>query len=116
MISKYAFAKNVSYSAQKIVSKDSITLPLFPLKSFSFQQSKGEKRTHTHSQVYTNTQQSCACVCVCEPVSRTMPMKTGYIQAITKRFPIEFRFSSRMLILTNRKCVQSAFRKCLVYG
>lgn len=109
MISKYAFAKNVSYSAQKIVSKDSITLPLFPLKSFSFQQSKGEKRTHTHSQVYTNTQQS-----VCEPVSRTMPMKTGYIQAITKRFPIEFRFSSRMLILTNRKCVQSAFRKCVV--
>lgn len=64
MISKYAFAKNVSYSAQKIVSKDSITLPLFPLKSFSFQQSKGEKRTHTHSQVYTNTQQSCVCVCV----------------------------------------------------
>lgn len=61
MISKYAFAKNVSYSAQKIVSKDSITLPLFPLKSFSFQQSKGEK-THAHTAKYILTHNKVLCV------------------------------------------------------
>lgn len=96
-LSVYVFAKNVSYSYRRLFPKIQSLCYYSHTANFFYAATTTIEKTDTYNKVYPLR-------------ARTMPMETGYFWSDYKRFRIEFRFRSLMLIQTTlRKCVQSVY-------